>query len=116
MATDKEQSLKQIMDFRLEKLEKLRKLGVNPYPYSFDASHHSKEILTDFDKLADKPVSVAGRIVSLRKMGKASFFHVQDMKGKIQIYIKRDEVGEDNYEIFKVLDIGDIVGVSGQVF
>ena len=116
MATDKEQSLKQIMDFRLEKLEKLRELGVNPYPYSFDTSHHSKEILANFDKLADKPVSVAGRIISLRKMGKASFFHVQDMKGKIQVYIKRDEVGEDKYEIFKVLDIGDIVGISGQVF
>ena len=73
MATDKEQSLKQIMDFRLEKLEKLRELGVNPYPYSFDTSHHSKEILANFDKLADKSVSVAGRIISLKKMGKASF-------------------------------------------
>ncbi len=104
------------MQYRLEKLEKLRDLGVNPYPYNFDVSHHSKEIVDGFDNMADKPVSVAGRIVSLRKMGKASFFHVQDMEGKIQVYIKRDEVGEGIYEIFKLLDMGDIVGISGKVF
>ena len=100
----------------MEKLEKLRDLGVNPYPYNFDVSHDSKEIVDGFDNMADKPVSVAGRIVSLRKMGKASFFHVQDMEGKIQVYIKRDEVGEGIYEIFKLLDMGDIVGISGKVF
>ena len=116
MSSDREQSLKQIMQYRLEKLEKLRDLGVNPYPYNFDVSHHSKEIVDGFDNMADKPVSVAGRIVSLRKMGKASFFHVQDMEGKIQVYIKRDEVGEGIYEIFKLLDMGDIVGISGKVF
>ena len=104
------------MQYRLEKLEKLRDLGVNPYPYNFDVSHHSKEIVDGFDNMTDKPVSVAGRIVSLRKMGKASFFHVQDMEGKIQVYIKRDEVGEGIYEIFKLLDMGDIVGISGKVF
>ena len=104
------------MQYRLEKLEKLRDLGVNPYPYNFDVSHHSKEIVDGFDNMADKLVSVAGRIVSLRKMGKASFFHVQDMEGKIQVYIKRDEVGEGIYEIFKLLDMGDIVGISGKVF
>ena len=104
------------MQYRLEKLEKLRDLGVNPYPYNFYVSHHSKEIVDGFDNMADKPVSVAGRIVSLRKMGKASFFHVQDMEGKIQVYIKRDEVGEGIYEIFKLLDMGDIVGISGKVF
>ena len=116
MSSDREQSLKQIMQYRLEKLEKLRDLGVNPYPYNFDVSHHSKEIVDGFDNMADKPVSVAGRIVSLRKMGKASFFHVQDMEGKIQVYIKRDEVGGGIYEIFKLLDMGDIVGISGKVF
>ena len=104
------------MDFRLEKLEKLREMGVNPYPYQFDVSHHSGEIFENFDDLADSPVTIAGRIVSLRKMGKASFFHVQDQDGKIQVYIKRDEVGEESYAMFKLLDIGDIVGVSGTVF
>ncbi len=104
------------MDFRLEKLEKLREMGVNPYPYQFDVSHHSGEIFENFDDLADSPVTIAGRIVSLRKMGKASFFHVQDQDGRIQVYIKRDEVGEESYAMFKLLDIGDIVGVSGTVF
>ena len=116
MSSDREQSLKQIMQYRLEKLEKLRDLGVNPYPYNFEVSHHSKEIVDGFDNMADKPVSVAGRIVSLRKMGKASFFQLQDMQGTIQGYIKRDEVGEGIYEIFKLLDMGDIVGISGKVF
>ncbi|MEE2876947.1 MAG: lysine--tRNA ligase [Candidatus Neomarinimicrobiota bacterium] len=116
MSGEKAQSLKQIMDLRLGKLEKLRDLGVNPYPYRFDVSHHSCEIFEKFNDLIDSQVSIAGRIVSLRKMGKASFFHVQDQEGKIQVYIKRDEVGGESYDIFKLLDIGDIIGVSGTVF
>lgn len=116
MASEKAQSLKQIIDFRLEKLEKLREMGVNPYPYSFDISHRSTEILEGFEELADETATVAGRIVSLRKMGKASFFHIQDQDGKIQVYLKRDTVGEELYEVFRLFDIGDIVGVSGKVF
>ena len=116
MSTEKAQSLKQIMDFRLEKLETLREMGVDPYPYQFEVSHHSSEIFERFEDLADSSVSIAGRIVSLRKMGKASFFHVQDQEGKIQVYIKRDEVGEESYSMFKLLDIGDIIGVTGTVF
>tara|TARA_B100000315_G_scaffold260915_1_gene327277 strand:- start:18239 stop:19735 length:1497 start_codon:yes stop_codon:yes gene_type:complete len=116
MSSEKEQSLKQIMDFRREKLDKLREMGVNPYPYKFDASNTSEEILRKFDKLEGKSVSIAGRIVSLRRMGKASFFHIQDREGKIQVYIKQDNVGEDIYNIFKLMDMGDFAGVVGEVF
>ncbi|MFQ6674207.1 MAG: lysine--tRNA ligase [Fidelibacterota bacterium] len=116
MASGKEQSLKQIIRFRTEKLERLRQMGINPYPYSFDVSHRSRQILEGFDTLEGKSVSVAGRIVSMRRMGKASFFHLQDLEGKIQIYMKRDEVGGEIYDIFKLVDMGDVVGVEGTVF
>lgn len=116
MVEKKEQSLKQIIEFRKKKLKELRDMGINPYPYKYDVSHVSQNILRNFKSLEGKPVSVAGRIVSLRKMGKASFFHVQDQDGKIQIYIKKDNVGEEQYALFKLLDIGDIVGISGKVF
>ena len=113
MSSNKELSLKQIMGFRKEKLDTLREMGVNPYPYSFDLKNNTLEILQNYNELKDSSVSLAGRIISIRKMGKASFFHIQDQYGKIQIYIKRDDVGVDQYSIFKILDIGDIVGVIG---
>lgn len=116
MTSDKAQSLKQIIKFRVEKLDKIREMGVNPYPYSFERTHHSSNVLKNFDALEYSKVSLAGRIVSLRKMGKAAFFHLHDQEGKIQIYIKQDEVGEEVYSIFKLMDIGDIVGISGKVF
>ena len=116
MSSNKELSLKQIMGFRKEKLDALRDMGVNPYPYSFDLKNNTLEIHQNYNELKDSDVSLAGRIISIRKMGKASFFHIQDQYGKIQIYIKRDDVGLDQYSIFKILDIGDIVGVIGKVF
>lgn len=101
---------------RLEELEELKKLGVNPYTYSFDVDSYSTEILGSFkDDAPPSDVSVAGRIVSLRRMGKASFCHIRDSKGKIQIYLKRDDIGEA-YDHFKLMDMGDIVGVKGTVF
>ncbi|MBL7046309.1 MAG: lysine--tRNA ligase [Candidatus Marinimicrobia bacterium] len=111
-----EKSLRQIIQFRNEKLNRIREMGVNPYPYKYDASHRSLEIINNYDELEGKSVSVAGRIVSMRRMGKASFFHIQDQEGKIQIYIKKDDVKEDDYKLFKLLDIGDYVGVKGSVF
>ena len=93
-------SLKQIIDNRLEKLKKIRELGVEPYAYEYKCSHHSSEI---DDKLIDSKVSLAGRIMSLRKMGKASFANIQDQEGRIQFYIARDDVGEENYKLARCI-------------
>ncbi len=109
-------SLKQIIKFRMEKLQKLRDAGVNPYPYFFKQSHYSEEIRENFDSLENKDVTIAGRIMSIRKMGKASFCHIQDGAGRIQTYIRRDDVGEESYTHFKLLDMGDYIGVRGYVF
>ena len=114
--SDDHKSLNQIIDFRKEKLNKLRNAGVEPYPQKYEPTHFSADILGDFETLEEKDVNIAGRIMSMRKMGKASFFHIQDLKGKIQIFIRRDDVGEDNYTHFKLLDMGDFVGVKGYVF
>jgi len=103
---------------RLNSLETIRNHGVDPYPYSFDRTHYSDEARKLFDEnnIEAKPTaSLAGRIVALRRMGKASFVHIQDEQGKIQLYFKADELGEQ-YEIFKLLDIGDIVGGTGFIF
>ena len=109
-------SLKQIIDFRKEKLQKLIDGGVDPYPQKYEPTHFSIDILNDFENLENNDVNVAGRIMSLRKMGKASFFHIQDGKGKIQVFTRRDDVGEENYAHFKLLDMGDYVGVQGYAF
>jgi len=109
-------SLNDQMLRRLEERQHLIKAGINPYPTQFEVTHSSVEIIKDFEEEAKAPVSVAGRIMTIRKMGKASFFHLQDSNGRIQIYMKKDEVGEATYNIFKLLDIGDIVGVKGFSF
>lgn len=106
---------------RLDKLENIKKLGFNPYPYSYDQTHHATEILTKYSKLKKEEktkdkVSLAGRIMTLRVMGKASFGHIQDQSGKIQFYIREDEVGKKLYELFKNLDLGDIIGIKGTIF
>jgi lysyl-tRNA synthetase class 2 len=106
---------------RLEKLKMLRELGVNPYPYSFSKTHHAKDILAKYDHLkaedkTEDKVSVAGRVMQMRKMGKATFLHIQDATGKIQLYLRQDDIGVDNYKLVKTLDIGDIIGVNGVVF
>ncbi|MEX1011145.1 MAG: lysine--tRNA ligase [Balneolaceae bacterium] len=110
---------------RLEKLEKLRNSGVDPYPHSWEVSHSSKEIrhyemdlIREEDPSTGTEVSVAGRIMTRRIMGKASFFNLQDSEGTIQIYIRRDDIGTDTYneQFKKWVDIGDIVGIRGFVF
>lgn len=110
---------------RIEELEEIKKLGINPYPHRFDVSTDSKEIIENFkdpesdedkEKAKLNTVSVAGRIMAIRKMGKATFCHIKDETGKIQIYIKKDDVGDEAYSVFKLLDIGDIIGVNGFVF
>ena len=114
--SEEHKSLKQIIDFRMEKLFKLKENGIDPYPQKFTPDHFSKDILNNFNEFENKEVIVAGRIMSIRKMGKASFFHLQDQFRKIQIFIKHDDIGEDSYNNFKLLDIGDFVGIGGYVF
>jgi len=101
---------------RQEKLQKLKEMGINPYPHSFRRTHSSAEIKEQFSNLEDKTVQVSGRIMSNRLMGKAGFFHVADMTDRLQIYIKKDDVGQKAFDLYKILDIGDIVGVVGKVF
>lgn len=106
-------SLIQIIAARKEKIQKILDLGINPYPYSFKAKHSTDFIIK---KNSGKKTSLAGRIMSLRRMGKASFLNLQDMNGKVQLFISRDDVNSKTYELFKLLDIGDLIGVSGSVF
>ena len=108
--------LNDLMMRRREELEALKKLGINPYPHEFNRTAFSREIVANFkDKAPQDSVAVAGRIMSIRRMGKASFCHVIDSQGKIQIYLKKDDLG-GAYDAFKLLDIGDIIGVEGYVF
>jgi lysyl-tRNA synthetase class 2 len=101
---------------RREELEQLVKLGINPYPYEFARDTFSKDIIGEFkDDAPKRTVAIAGRIMSIRRMGKASFCHIQDPLGRIQIYLRKDDIGEA-YDSFKLMDIGDIVGVKGFVF
>ncbi len=110
------EELNPLMQLRREKLQKLADMDVNPYAYFFEQKQHSTEIIENFDNLENSTVSVAGRMMSVRLMGKAAFFHLQDRLGKIQVYIRTDKVGDQTYELFKLLDIGDLVGVEGTVF
>ena len=114
--TDKQKSLKQIMDFRIEKLDALSKSGINPYPEKFDVTHTNAEIKENYIKYEGIDVIVAGRIMAIRKMGKASFMQMMDSSGRIQIFIRKDDIGEKNYSNFKLLDIGDFIGIKGKVF
>ena len=116
MMSEEYKSLQQIIDFRMEKLNKLREADVNPYPHKYEPTHKSQYILNHYDELEGQTVCVAGRIMALRKMGKASFAHVMDSTGRIQIFIRRNDVGEDIYDHFKLLDIGDYAGVEGEIF
>jgi len=108
--------LNELMLRRREELESIRKLGIDPYPYEFTANASSREIKERFtDDAPEQTVAIAGRIMSLRRMGKASFCHVQDSQGRIQVYLKRDDLG-GVYDTFRLLDIGDIIGIEGFVF
>ncbi len=113
----KEQDINQLLKVRREKLAALQEAGKDPFRITkFDVTHHSVDIKDNFEELEGKKVTVAGRIMSKRVMGKASFCNVQDLKGNIQSYVARDSVGEEPYADFKKYDVGDIVGISGEVF
>lgn len=111
-----EQDLNEVMQARRDKLQKLQDLGVNPYPYEFEATHLSQDIIDNASAHMGKQVSVAGRLMSIRGHGKVGFAHLMDSRGRIQLYVRKDEIGDKAFEIYKLLDIGDIVGVSGEVF
>ena len=112
-----EPDLNQLRKVRREKLAELQQNGKDPFVITkYDQTHHSQEIKDSFDELEGKKVSIAGRMMSKRVMGKASFCNVQDLKGNIQSYVARDSVGEENYKEFKKLDVGDVIGIEGEVF
>ncbi len=112
-----EQDINQLLKVRREKLAVLQEAGRDPFQITkYDVTHHSLEITDHFDTLEGKSVSIAGRVMSKRVMGKASFCNVQDLQGDIQCYVARDSVGEEPYADFKKYDVGDIVGVEGEVF
>ena len=112
-----EPDLNQLRKVRREKLAELQQNGKDPFVITkYDQTHHSQEIKDQFEELEGKQVSIAGRMMSKRVMGKASFCNVQDLKGNIQSYVARDSVGEENYKEFKKLDVGDVIGIEGEVF
>ena len=112
-----EQDINQLLKVRREKLADLQANGKNPFEImKYDVTHHSEDIREQFQELEGKTVSVAGRMMSKRVMGKASFCHVQDLRGQIQSYVARDSLGEEAYKEFKKMDVGDIVGIKGEVF
>lgn len=112
-----EQDINQLLKVRREKLSDLKERGRDPFLITkYDVTHHSKEITDWFDTLEGQMVSIAGRMMAKRVMGKASFCHIQDLQGKIQSYVARDSVGEETYADFKKYDVGDIVGIKGEVF
>ncbi|MGN1083104.1 MAG: lysine--tRNA ligase [Candidatus Avispirillum sp.] len=115
--TAEEKALTDVLRVRREKLSELQAAGKDPFQITkYDRTHSSEDVKNNFDALENKEVSVAGRIMSKRVMGKASFCHVQDLGGTLQCYVCRDSLGEEEYKSFKKLDIGDIVGVRGFVF
>ena len=107
----------ELLKVRRTKLDDLKERGKNPFEITkFDVTHHSKEIKDNFDALEGQDVTIAGRMMFKRVMGKASFCNIQDLKGRIQAYVARDEIGEEDYADFKKYDVGDILGITGRVF
>ncbi len=111
------QDINNLLKVRRDKLAELKETGKDPFVETkYDVSHHSSDIKNNFDELEGRSVSVAGRMMSKRVMGKASFCHIRDLGGTIQAYVARDVIGEEEYKLFKKTDIGDIIGLKGEVF
>ncbi|GGH39498.1 lysine--tRNA ligase [Paenibacillus segetis] len=120
---EQEVEVSELLQIRREKLDELRGLGVDPFGGKYERTHNAGDILQQYDQLSKEEleeksveVSIAGRLMAKRGMGKASFAHIQDLTGKIQIYVRQDSVPEVKYSAFSLLDLGDIVGVKGEVF
>lgn len=123
MSQEVELNENELLAIRRGKLDELRSLGIDPFGRKFDRTHHAKQILEAYDGLSTEQldaehyeVSLAGRMMQKRSMGKAAFAHIQDITGKIQIYVRKDALGETGYQAFDILDIGDMIGVKGTVF
>jgi len=108
--------LNQVMRDRRNKLQQIIDTGINPYAYNFERSASAQDIIGDFERYEKQEVAISGRLMSIRRMGKAAFAHVMDASERIQIYVRKDHVGEESFELFKLMDIGDFVGVNGLVF
>lgn len=107
-----------LIQIRIDKINEIRNsFGINPFPYRYDVTHYSNEIISDFDRFSEsqEKVSIAGRIMAMRIMGKASFCTIQDKEGRVQLYISDANIGDLHYNLFKKLDLGDIIGVKGTV-
>ncbi|MEC0310780.1 lysine--tRNA ligase [Paenibacillus lautus] len=120
---EQEQELSELLQIRRNKLDELRKLGIDPFGGKYEREHHAGDILKEYDELSKEEleekqveVNLAGRIMAKRGMGKASFAHIQDLSGRIQIYVRQDSIAEAQYEAFSILDLGDIIGVKGVLF
>lgn len=114
---NQQQDINQLLKVRREKLAALQEAGKDPFQITkFDVTHHSQEVKDNFDALEGTRVTIAGRMMFKRVMGKASFCNIQDLKGDIQCYVARDSIGEESYADFKKYDVGDILGISGEVF
>ncbi|WP_127596451.1 lysine--tRNA ligase [Paenibacillus lautus] len=120
---EQEQELSELLQIRRNKLDELRKLGIDPFGGKYEREHHAGDILKQYDELSKEDleekqveVNLAGRIMAKRGMGKASFAHIQDLSGRIQIYVRQDSIAEAQYEAFSILDLGDIIGVKGVLF
>ena len=120
---EQEQELSELLQIRRNKLDELRKLGIDPFGGKYERAHHAGDIVKAYDALSKEEldekqveVNLAGRIMAKRGMGKASFAHIQDLSGRIQIYVRQDTVAEAQYEAFSILDLGDIIGVKGVLF
>lgn len=104
------------MQVRIDKMHKIEEAGLRPFGHKFDWTHHAQDIADQFEELNEKDVKLAGRVMAIRGHGKTCFMDMRDISGRIQLYVRKDVLGEENYKIIKMMDIGDIVGVTGSVF
>ena len=112
-----ENDINELIQVKRDKLEELKASGKDPFQImKYDPTHHSSDVLDNYEELEGKEVNLAGRIMTKRLMGKASFCNIQDLKGNIQSYVRKDAIGEEAYAEFKKYDIGDIIGIRGTVF
>ncbi len=109
------EELNQLMRVRREKLEQIQQMQVIPYPYSFERTHRTQDIKDHYAELEGKKIATAGRVLAIRNQGKANFVDIADMQGRIQLYIRKDDVGEEKFNLFNLLDLGDFIGVKGDV-
>ena len=114
--SEQEQNISELIKVRRDKLEELRSAGIDPFGQRFDRNATALKILENFTEMEGQTVKIAGRIMAKRRHGKAGFANLQDLSGNIQLYFRQNDLGEENYELFKKLDIGDILGIEGEVF